>query len=41
MCIDLRPIAVLRLWVSEGLTQAESQYRGVEFSCPRGISPKA
>ena len=27
-----RPISILRLWISEGLTQAEYQFKGVEFS---------
>ena len=29
-----RPISLLILWISEGLTQAEPESRGVEFSCP-------
>ena len=31
---DLRSISVLRLWISEGLTPAESEFQGVELSCP-------
>ena len=27
----LRPISILRFWISEGLTQAESYFQGVEF----------
>ena len=34
----LRPISVLRFWISEGLTQAESENWGAEFSCPWGTS---
>ena len=36
----LRPISVLRFWTSGGLTQAESEFQGVEFSCPQGIPRK-
>ena len=36
----IRPISVLRFWISEDLTQAESQFQGVEFSCPWGIPRK-
>ena len=31
---SVRPISVLRFWTSEGLTQAESESQGVEFSGP-------
>ena len=34
VCWRLRPISLLTLWISEGLTQAQSQLQGVEFSCP-------
>ena len=35
------PRTTLRFWISEGLTQAESQFQGVEFSCPWGTSQDA
>ena len=28
----MRPISVLHFWISEGLTQAEYEFQGVEFS---------
>ena len=31
---SVQPISILRFWISEGLTQAESYLKGVEFSCP-------
>ena len=30
----IRPVHLLRVWVSEGLTQADSNSKGWEFSCP-------
>ena len=30
----IRPISLLTLWISEGLTRAQYQFKGVEFSCP-------
>ena len=30
---SLRPVRLLRVWVSEGFTQADS-YQGWEFECP-------
>lgn len=34
----LRPIRKLRIWIWEGLTEADSRFQGVEFLGPRGIS---
>ena len=36
----LRPISVLRFWTSEGFAQAQFEFQGVEFSCPRGNFPE-
>ena len=37
-CTSVRPTSVLRLWILEGATQAESWFQGVEFSRPWGVS---
>ena len=36
-----RPVHKLRIWISEGLTQAESQVEGVEFLGPEGVRLKS
>ena len=35
-----RPVSELRFWISEGLTQEESEAQGVEFPGPWEISRK-
>ena len=37
---NLRRISVLRFWISEDSTQAESEIQGVEFSCTSGVTRK-
>ena len=36
--VQALPPTVLRCCISEGLTQAESYFQEVEFSCPQGVS---
>ena len=38
--IVVEVVSVLRLWISEGLTRAESQIRWVEFLDPQGTPRK-
>ena len=34
----IRPIHKVRIWISEGLTQADSEFQGVEFPGPPGFT---
>ena len=36
----VRPIREPRIWISEGSTQADSSFQGVEFPGPQGASQK-